>query len=183
MTYPLHTPNTAPDQSRETLVNATTSYGFLPNLLAVMADAPSLLEAYRTIGKLFDRTSLTPIERQVVLLTVSYENDCEYCVAAHTAISGMQKVPADIVDAIRAGTPIGDPRLEALRQFTAAVVVTRGQRVETAEAALLAAGYSRTQALEVVVGIGMKTLSNYTNHLADTPLDPAFAMAAWKRAA
>jgi alkylhydroperoxidase family enzyme len=44
----------------------------------------------------------------------------------------------------------------------------------------LDAGYSSQQALEVVLGIGLKTLSNYTNHLADTPLDEAFAGRAWQ---
>lgn len=180
-TYPVHSTTTAPDAARATLADTAARLGFVPNLFAVMAEAPTLLEAYRTIGALFDQTSLTPTERQVVLLTASYENDCEYCVAAHTAIAGMQRVSGEVVDAIRSGTPIADARLEALRRFTAAIVVNRGRDVTLAERQLFEVGYTASQALEIVVGIGMKTLSNYTNHLAATPLDPAFASAAWER--
>ncbi len=183
MSYTVHTVDTAPAAARETLAGAKKAYGFVPNLLAVMAEAPSLLKAYRSLSDLFDQTSFSPSERQVVLLTASYENDCSYCVAAHSAIAGMQKVPADVIEAIRAGRPIADPQLEALRRFTAVVVASRGWPEETDMAAFHAAGYSRTQVLEVVLGIGMKTLSNYANHIAEIPLDQAFAPAAWAKAA
>ena len=46
---------------------------------------------------------------------------------------------------------------------------------------LLAAGYSRATALEVVLAIGMKTLSNYTNHIAETPVDKPFEKDAWHK--
>jgi len=153
----------------------------VPNLLGTMAEAPALLNAYTTLAGIFDKTSFNPTERQVVLLSVSYENSCEYCVAAHSVIASMQKVPADVVEAIRKNQPITDPRLEALRRFTTAVVASRGWPTEEQTSAFLAAGYGRQQILEVVLGVGMKTLSNYTNHLAGTPLDAAFAKAAWSK--
>ena len=37
----------------------------------------------------------------------------------------------------------------------------------------------KTTILEVLVGVTMKTLSNYTNHIVDTPLDEQFAAFAW----
>ena len=181
MTYPVHTIDTAPDAAKEMLAESRKAYGFVPNLHAVMAEAPALLKAYRRVGDFFDETSFTPAERQVVLLTVSYENGCEYCVAAHSAIAGMQKVPGDVVQAIRNGQVIADQKLEALRRYTAAVVVSRGRPSDADAQAFLNAGYSRAQTLEVVLGVGMKTLSNYTNHLADTPLDEAFANARWHK--
>ncbi len=183
MKYTIHSIASAPETSRHVLTDAQRSYGFVPNLLAVMAEAPSLLRAYVDLGVLFDKTSLTPSEQQVVLLTVSYQNDCEYCVAAHTVIAGMQKVPNEVVESIRTGRPIADPKLEALRRFTARVVTSRGMPSPAETRAFLDAGYSRAQALEVVLGIGMKTLSNYTNHIADTPIDEAFAAAVWSKAA
>jgi AhpD family alkylhydroperoxidase len=62
-----------------------------------MAEAPALVTAYTTLSRIFEETSFSPAERQVVLLTVSYENGCEYCVAAHSVIAGMKKLPADVV--------------------------------------------------------------------------------------
>jgi alkylhydroperoxidase family enzyme len=107
----------------------------------------------------------------------------EYCVAAHSVIAGMQQVPGDVVGAIREGKPIADAKLEALRRFTSAVTKTRGRPAEDDSRAFLATGFTQAQILEVVLGVGMKTLSNYTNHIAGTPLDSAFAKAAWSKAA
>ncbi len=183
MTYTVHSPEIAPAAARETLAGAKKAFGFVPNLLGVMAEAPALVKAYTTLSRIFDETSFSPAERQVVLLTVSYENGCEYCVAAHSVIAGMQKVPPVVVDSIRSGNPITNPKLEALRRFTAAVVEMRGWPSEDDTNAFLNAGYTKAQVLEVILGVGMKTLSNYTNHVAETPLDPAFANAAWSKAA
>jgi uncharacterized peroxidase-related enzyme len=176
------TDQNAPEAAREALAQAKKNYGFIPNLLGNMANAPALLKAYLAVGALFDQTSLSPTERQVVLLTVSAQNGCGYCVAAHTAIAGMQKVPQDVVNAIRHGEPIADPKLESLRAYTKDVVERRGWPSADAAARFEAAGYTSEQALEVVLGVGMKTLSNYTNHIAETPLDPQFTQAAWEPA-
>jgi len=183
MNYPVHTIETAPEAAKTTLTAAQKGYGFIPNLLGVMSNAPALVEAYTTLAKIFDSTSLTPSERQTVLLTTSYENDCSYCVAAHSAIASMQKVPQDVIGAIRDGAPIADARLEALRRFTRAVVVSRGWPTEADLNAFFHAGYGQQQVLEVVLGVGLKTLSNYTNHVAETPLDAGFSAVAWTKAA
>lgn len=183
MTYPVHTVDTAPAAAKEILAGAKKSLGFVPNLYAIMAEAPALVKAYTTLSRIFDETSLSATERQVVLLTVSYENGCEYCIAAHSVIAKMQHVPDDVVQAIRAGRPIADKKLEPLRRFAAAVVTSRGWPSDTDTAAFLSVGYGRQQVLEVVLGVGIKTLSNYANHIAETPLDQAFASAVWSKAA
>lgn len=169
----------APEKAREVLSQARKKFGFVPNLLGNMAHAPALLKAYLTVSSLFDETSLTATERQVVLLAASAENNCGYCVAAHTAIASMQKVPNHVVAAIRNREPIADTKLEALRRFVEETVEARGWPSDSARQGFFAAGYTEAQALEVVLGIGMKTLSNYTNHLTETPLDQAFSKVAW----
>lgn len=183
MNYPVHDAETAPAAARDLLASAKKAYGFVPNLLAVMANAPALLSGYMTLSKIFDESSFTPAERQVILLSVSARNGCEYCVAAHSVIAGMQKVPAAVVESIRNGKPIADARLQALRHFTERLVEQRGWPTVTEIADFLAAGYSQQNILEVVLGVGMKTLSNYMNHIAATPLDQNFSGAVWKKAA
>jgi len=173
----------APAAARPLLEGAEEQLGFVPNLFGVFAAAPPALEAYQAISAAFARTSLSPVEQQVVLLAASGENGCAYCVAAHTVIARGQAVPDDVVAALREGRPLDDPRLEALRRFTLQVVQKRGW-VEAADLeAFEAAGYDRAQVLEVILGVTQKTLSNYTNHVAETPLDPAFRDAAWTRPA
>jgi uncharacterized peroxidase-related enzyme len=178
----VQSPESAAPAARDLLAGARRKLGFVPNLFGVMANAPALLEAYLSVSSSFDRTSLTPTERQIVLLAVSRENGCDYCVSAHTAIAGMQKVDARVVEALRDGRPIGDVRLEALRAFAVELVRSRGWPSPDATSLFLGAGYTPAQALEVVLGVGMKTLSNFANHLAGTPLDPAFEAARWEGA-
>jgi len=106
-------------------------------------------------------------------------NNCTYCMAAHTAESRIQKVPAEVVRALREGTPIANFKLEALRLFSIKINQNRGFVDQTDLDAFLAAGYTKANILEVIVGTGLKVLSNYTNHIAETPVDKAFQADAW----
>ncbi len=181
--FPVQTPDTAPAESRPGLDAAQKAYGSIPNLFGVFASSPAVLDGYQKISAAFDATAFDATERQVVLLTVSAQNGCDYCVAAHSAISKMQSVPDDVVAALRDGRPLADARLEALRSFTSAVVEHRGWVPEGALRAFLDAGYTQRHVLDVVLGVTMKTLSNYVNHVAETPLDAAFQPFAWSRPA
>lgn len=180
MQFPVLTNESVPSDAKDTLARVAKAYGFVPNLIGVMAGAPALAKAYQVLQGLFEQTSLSPIERQIILLSTSVENGCAYCVAAHTSIARMQRIPNDVINAIRDGNPIQDAKFEALRVFTTEVVRRRGWACEEVTESFAKAGYRSQQALEVILGVGMKTLSNYANHLANTPLDGAFSSAAWE---
>lgn len=177
--FETHSLDNATGEARDILETVNKKYGFVPNLTGNMVEAPTLASAYLDIGETFGKTSFDATEQQVVLLAVSRYNECEYCMSAHTAIAGMNDVPQDVVDAIRNDEPIGDQKLEALRTFTRKVVEKRGWVDDAELEAFFEAGYGRQQVLEVLVGIAMKTLSNYTNHIAGTKLDDAFEKTAW----
>src|SRR5689334_4588068 len=86
---------TAPEASRPFLENIQRSFKFVPNLFGVFANAPALLEGYLSLSAAFGKARLTPVERELVLLTVSVENSCRYCTAAHsTLLKSMHHVPA-----------------------------------------------------------------------------------------
>jgi len=171
---------TADPAGRKVLEQVQENYGFIPNLLGNMAHAPATAKGYLALGQLVGETSFDATEQQVILLAVSRYNQCEYCVGAHSAISAMEKLPADVIESIRSDEPIADSKLEALRTFTTRVVDQRGWLSDEDIGDFLAAGYSRAQILEVVLGVAMKTISNYTNHIAGTELDAAFADFAWR---
>ncbi|MGR8935301.1 MAG: carboxymuconolactone decarboxylase family protein, partial [Gammaproteobacteria bacterium] len=112
------------------------------------------------------------------------ENHCSYCVAAHSVIAKhMVKADPAIVDALRNLQPLPDSKLDALANFTRSVVKNRGAVCNKTLDNFITAGYSLTQVLEVVLGVAFKTLSNYTNHIIDTPLDNAFQPEAWEKPA
>ena len=178
-TFDLHTTQTAPAASQPVLEGAQKALGFVPNLYAVLAESPAALEAYTTLSKILDGGSFDATERQVVLMTANAYHECRYCQAAHTTISQMTGVPEDVVTALRDGTPLPNPKLQALADFTRTVLEKRGW-VDGAELeAFLGAGYSKAQLLEVITGLALKTMSNYTNHIVETPVDEAFAPNSW----
>lgn len=177
--FPTHSIETAPEAAKPFLEGAKNAYSFVPNLLGNMATAPALLEGYITLAGIFDKTDLSETERQIILMTNNRLNGCTYCMAAHTTISQMAKVPADVIEALRSNTPIADPKLEALRTFAAIVNETKGWPSKTQVSAFLAAGYTEQTVLEVILGTSLKVLSNYTNHVTETKVDDAFAPNAW----
>ncbi len=179
--FTLHTEDTAPEGSKETLRAIEQEYGFVPNLMREFAEAPAALNGYLAVSGHFENSSLSPAEQQLVLLSVAVENRCHYCVAVHSAGALRAGASRQAVDAFRDGDRIRDERLQALRTFTQAVVRQRGWLDDGVVEAFLEAGFENRQVLEVLTGVMLKTLSNYTNHIADTPLDDAFADHAWDR--
>lgn len=164
----------------ETLRQINGAYGFVPNLLGTMIESPETTKGYLALSKLFGETSFDATEQQVISLTASRMNGCEYCVAAHSTVADAQQVSAEVTEAIRGDRPIPDERLEALRLFVAQTVEQSGWLTERQLDAFLAAGFTRQQVFEVILGISMKTISNYINHVADIPLDRAFAAKRWR---
>ena len=179
--FTTYTADTAPEGSKATLAAVKGAFGCVPNLQAGMAESPELLAGYSALWDLFSKTSLTLTEQQVVYLTAIYENECHYCMAGHTMLSKMQKVDDAVVQAVRGGAAIPDAKLEALHVFAGLVVRERGFVGDPAVEAFLAAGYTRRNVLEVVLGAGTKLLSNYTNHIVHTQLDPFMKGAEWTK--
>jgi len=177
--FTLHTIESAPVGAKSLLEESEKAYGFLPNLYRNMAEAPELLEAYKALSGIFAKTSFSETERQVILLTNNRLNGCAYCMAAHTTISQGAGVPDGVITALRDGTGISDPRLEALRQFAITINETRGYPRERDITNFVEAGFTKQNILEVLVGTSLKILSNYTNHITHTPLDAAFVPNTW----
>ena len=179
--FTVHDETTAPEASRPHLEAGKARLGFVSSLNGVMAESPELLAGYNALAEQFTKSSLPARAKHVVLITTSVLNGCEYCVAAHSTIAVKSGVDEETLAALRAGKPVSDESLEAVRKLTERVVTDRGwvdeQEVET----FLAAGHTRRHVLDVVLGVGMKTLSNYTNHIAHTPLDPAWQAQEWQR--
>lgn len=182
MKFEIHTVHTAPEASRLILSEVEKKYGFIPNLFGVFAESPLAASAYLQLsGLIQNQSSLSPQEQQVVMLAVSFENGCDYCMAAHSVVAAKAQVPPDVIQALRDGKLPASAKLGALITFSRAVVQRRGWVKDPDVEAFLAAGYTRTQVLDVIVITALKTISNYTNHVAHTPLDTAFAGRKWTR--
>lgn len=178
--FVLHTIDNAPAASASILTAVQNAWGFVPNLHKVMAASPAAIEAYSTLWTIAERTSFSTVERNIAYLAIIYENECDYCMAGHTNLSKMAGVDSEHIAAVRDGKAIADTKLEALRQFSALIIKNRGFVTEQQVEAFKAAGYSNESVLDVLVLAATKLLSNYTNHLARTPLDSFMKGAEWQ---
>lgn len=178
-TFKIHTLESAPAASKPLLEHSLKGYGMIPNLHAVMAESPEHLDAYKRLHDLFQQTSLSVVERNVVWLTINVEHACHYCVPAHTWIAKAQGLDEQTIAALREARPLADARLEKLRQFTLKLVRERGAVAEKDVREFLDAGFTPRHVLDILLGLAQKVMSNYVNHLADTPVDAPFAAHAW----
>jgi len=169
------------EKSGALLQTARRKFGFVPNLLKTFASSPETLEAYLTVSDLFQNSELNRVEQQVVLIAASVENECEYCVAAHSTVAQGLGISNHTLKAVRASRSIRDPKLEALRRFTVSVVKKRGYVSKEEIDAFQTAGFKERNILDVILGVTQKTLSNYTNHIFHTTLDEAFSRNVWKK--
>jgi uncharacterized peroxidase-related enzyme len=170
-------PATANDAQKDILDKAVKAVGFLPNMYANMVNAPAVLSTYlHGYGLFRNESGLKPAEQEVVFLAVSQVNGCTYCTAAHSMIADKKSgVSADVLQAIRAGLPLPDTRLAALYALTAEMVKTQGRPTAATVQTFLNAGFQERDVLYIVLAIAVKTLSNYSNHLFATAVDPVFA--------
>jgi AhpD family alkylhydroperoxidase len=178
--YPIHTKHTAPQGSQEHLAGLEKNIGFIPNLAGTIGGSPTAIQGFLAMQSSLRRAGLTPVEREVVGLTTSYANACEYSMAAHSTFALANGAAPEVVAALRAGAELPDARLEALHAFTRELLSERGH---VSDAELLEAGYSQENVLEVVTQVAYTTFANLVANLADTPVDEAFAPQAWSAAA
>ena len=180
-TLTTHTIESAPEASKALLEKSVSAYGMLPNLHAVLAGSPGLLNAYQMLHELFLKTSFNADELTVVWQGINVEHGCTYCVPAHTAIAHSMKVDAKLIDALRNQQPLPNAKLQALLDMTLIIVRHRGHVTDTELAAFYAAGYGEQQVLEIILGLSQKVISNYTNHIAGTAVDAQFKPFAWEK--
>ena len=172
--FNLYNKDSAPEDSKPLLEGSEKELGMIPNLHAVMAEAPGLLKAYQDVHGLFADSSLNEDELTVVWQTINVYHSCHYCVPAHTAIAKQMGADDSITQQLKSGETLDNPKLQALRSFTEAMLEKRGQVSSTDLDAFFDAGYGNRQVLEVILGISQKTMSNYTNAVAETPTDEPF---------
>ena len=178
-TFAVHTIESAPEGSKDALTRLRTDVGMIPNLAASMAESPELLKGFLAVRQILYSGTLTPAEVQVLSLTNAFENGCRYCMALHSTFALKVGVSSASVEALRNGQPPHEPKLAGLSTFSRRLVRSRGQVSAQDLHAFVDAGYSRAQALEVVLAVAVSVLPNFAHHLTECPLDDAFRAQSW----
>ena len=180
-TLKIHTIESAPAESKPLLEKAVKGFGMIPGLHGVLANAPKTYEAYQKLHELFQGSSFNNEELTVVWQTINVEHECHYCVPAHTGIAHMMKVDASITEALRNRQTLADEKLQTLHETTLSIVRNRGRISDAELEKFYSAGYGEQQVLEILLGLAQKTISNYTNHIANTPVDEPFKKFEWSK--
>ena len=166
MPFPTHTLETAPAEVMPTLRRLRAEFGGIPRAAARLASSPLLLNTFLRISAVFEECSLTTAEREVIILTIAFRNGCAVCVGMHSprlaAAAGTEALTA-----VRENTELSDPRLQAVRLFTEQALDRSGGVAPEQLQDFLDAGFTSEQALEVVLGIGIYTMSTLANRLVE----------------
>lgn len=175
--------DTANKAQKPLLETAKKQSGMIPNMYANMVNSPGLMETYAMGYDNFRKNSgLTPVEQEVIFVTLSVANGCEYCAAVHSFIAdNMSKVPVEVTNAIRDEMEIPDAKLNGLSKFTRIMFDKRGNPSHEDVSAFLEAGYQEKHILEIILALAVKTLSNYSNHIFHTELDDMFSGRSWSK--
>ena len=179
--FPIHTLDTAPADSKPHLLALKQAVGMIPNLAAGMAESPGLIEGFLAVRELYAKGTFTGAEIQALSLTAALENDCGWCMAFHTAMARKEGVSSPDIDALRDGRTPSDAKLAALTEFAREMVRTRGAVSQATLQRFLDAGYTRAQALEVILGMAFSLMANYAGHIVNPALDAPFQPHAWHR--
>ena len=177
--FPEHTLDSAPDGSRGIMAAMARQRGHVPAAVARLASSPQLLDGFLKASGLFESSSLDPVAREVVTMTMATRNRCHVCVAIHTAKLAALGASPELAAALREQRPLTDGRLAAVQRFTLDVVAAAGAVSQESLEAFLGHGYTPRNALDVVLGIGTYTMSTLANRLTKAPLDEQLSAFAW----
>jgi alkylhydroperoxidase family enzyme len=177
--YPVHTIESAPAQSKHVLEQLQNVFGFIPNIAGAMSASPVLIGGFVGLFQHVHSSSLTEPQIQTLLLTNAVTNASEWAVAFHTALALNQGVPSADVDAIRRGTSPCNASLAALSTLARTLIETRGHLSETDRKRFVEAGFSAEQVLEVIAVVAASTITNYTGSVTRPPLEASFQEFTW----
>lgn len=149
--------------------NLEKGLGFVPNLYATFAYNDTALADYLALQN--RQSTLTAKEREVIHLVVSQVNECQYCLAAHTALAKNLKFSGEEILDIRSGQLPGNSRLNALAGLTKSLTENRGSADPDALEAFFAEGYTKANLVDVILVVGDKIISNYLHKTTQVPVD------------
>ncbi len=167
---PLIEQASANDEQKALLDAIETQLGMVPNFLKVFANSPVALRAFLGLHGVANAGSLDAMTRERIALTLAQQNECEYCVSAHTAIGHKSGLTSAEIGAARAGNS-ADARAQAALTFARSLMDNRGEISTLELAAMRSAGYSESDIVEVITHVGMNFLTNILGKASRVAVD------------
>lgn len=177
--FDLNTNETLTQSSISILTQLKEDVGFIPNIYTLASGSDVAFDAFFQLNSSFSQSQFTPIEREVIQLVVSVENNCNYCVAGHSLFADNLGVSKKVLEALRNGEPVEDPRLQGLSQFTRSLILSKGKPDEFEVSDFFDLGFEKSHVIELILGIALKTFTNILSRLSKLPLDEPFLRYDW----
>jgi alkylhydroperoxidase family enzyme len=178
--YPVHTIASAPEKSKPALEQLQKAFGVLPNLPAVIANSPKLINSLVGLFGQVHSPGLSEAENQIVLLTDAVTNSSTYAVAFHTALALQQGISSEETTAIRDRRLPTDKRFAALSKLAKTLIEKRWHLSEQELDSFIATGFTKEQVFEVIAIVAASTITNYAGTIANPPLEDPFRQHAWQ---
>lgn len=179
--FTYHTTNTSAEDAAKILSKIQDAIGFIPNIFAVMAESDQAIQGLFALNSAFSTSSFSAEEQQVILLVTSAVNECEYCVAGHSAFAEKLAIPNSTIVAMRNNQAAENKHYNVLATTVRQLIQHRGRVPSEVISRFLTAGFTEAQLLELVMGICVKTFTNYVGNALGIKLDNAFKPYAWQR--
>ena len=163
-------PNQATGPIKRVFADIQATFGLVPNLFRVLANAPAALEGLVGLGAALAAGTLDEKTREQLALAVAESNLCAYCLSGHTAKAekiGLSRIEID--DAIQACA--ADARTDAILKLARSIVVQRGELTDDDLARARAAGLTDGEIVEAVANVALNIFETYVAHVARVPLD------------
>ena len=181
-TFPIHTIESAPEQSKPSLEALQSSFGMIPNILGAMSTSPVLISELVGLFAKVHGSSFSEDQVQVLLLTNAVTNASEWAVAFHSVLALKEGLAPAEVQAIREGRSPRDPKHAALSTLARTLIQKRGKLDQDDVSRFLQAGFDQARLLEVIGVSAASTITNYTGNVTRPRLEAVFAEQAWSAA-
>ncbi|MBB5337763.1 carboxymuconolactone decarboxylase family protein [Tunturiibacter gelidoferens] len=163
-------PNVATGKAKDLLTAVHGALGIVPNMTKVMANSPAVLEGYLGLSGALGKGLLDAKTREQLALVSAQENECDYCLSAHSAIGKMVGLTPEQIGEARNGHG-RDAHATAALTFARRVLETRGEISDQDLVAVRAAGFNDGQVAEIIAHVALNVLTNYFNKAAQVEID------------
>ncbi|GAA0291329.1 carboxymuconolactone decarboxylase family protein [Kineococcus aurantiacus] len=160
----------ATGEAKELLTDVTAAFGVTPAMFRAVANSPAALKMmWSAFGALGGGRLPAKLGEQIAVL-VADRNNCEYCLAAHTALGCKAGATSAEMSQAQAGHS-EDPRTAAALAFAHALVEQRAQVDDEDFTRLRAVGFDDEEIVELIAHVALNLFTNYVNVALAVPLD------------
>ena len=163
-------PSTATGQAKDLFTAFEQRLQRIPNMIRLLANSPSILDAYLRFNEAFASTKLTPKLRGLITTVVSELNGCNYTLSVACALGRREGLTDDELMSARLGQS-ADPKTREALSFVTNVVRERGHISAAEVEKLREAGFDDQEIVEIIALIALNIFRNYFNLVAVTEVD------------